>query len=128
MVRRLTAGGDWIRTLGSAPKQALCRARDERPGREDPLRQRLEHPAVRMIEAAVEVARSPFLTATGRLEAGCRQSVDRTHIAFLDRLNGCARELDASNICKKTAGHSPATLRLEWRRATYHSAIVSIRY
>jgi hypothetical protein len=28
---RLTAGGKWIRTIGSAPQQALCRARDERP-------------------------------------------------------------------------------------------------
>jgi hypothetical protein len=46
----LSAGGSWIRTLGSAPKQALCRARDERPGRDDPLRQQLAHPAVRMIE------------------------------------------------------------------------------
>jgi hypothetical protein len=29
-VRRLTAGGRWIRTIGSAPQLALCRARDER--------------------------------------------------------------------------------------------------
>ena len=37
-VRRLFAGERWIRTIGSAPQQALCRARVERPGRDDPLR------------------------------------------------------------------------------------------
>ena len=36
MVCRLFAGGRWIRTIGSAPQQALCRARDEGPGRDDP--------------------------------------------------------------------------------------------
>jgi len=38
MVRRLSAGGRWIRTIGSAPQQALCRARDGRPSRGSCLR------------------------------------------------------------------------------------------
>src|SRR6516225_11917689 len=41
IVRRLTAGERWIRTIGSAAQQALCRARDEGPGRDDPLRRQL---------------------------------------------------------------------------------------
>jgi|SRR6516162_1667888 hypothetical protein len=59
----LSAGGRWIRSIASAPQQALCRARDELP-----KRRRLPVSYVRRFVDAVDAA--AFLFGGGKRERG----------------------------------------------------------